>query len=300
MKLTNFQIKLAWIVGIGSIICLWIAFPFIFKTLLSFYSFPEKFNEFGAFGDIYGSLNTLISSIALCAVAFSTWLQVTSLKETRKANKDQVILAREAHDEQIKESRNAIFTSKFYSLLQYKDAKLKHINFTSIDESIKNTEKQNISGFELMETLAHTFYHDILRYHSTSYTDFSLDELRNDLMKESSKHVSNSISSLISFFYIHCEIVKLIADADIDDSDKEFFKSTFYSSMFQTEQIFLFWISPMYDFTKILKKGFVFNQIGYDENLKKYALKYYDASFFSDAAWKKIFAENSQNNETQP
>lgn len=300
MKLTNFQIKLAWIVGIGSIIFLWIAFPFIFKTLLSFYSFPEKFNEFGAFGDIYGSLNTLISSIALCAVAFSTWLQVTSLKETRKANNDQLILAREAHDEQIKESRNAIFTSKFYSLLQYKDAKLKHINFTLIDESIKNTEKQNISGFELMETLAHTFYYDILKSHSTSYTDFSLAELRSDLMKVSSKHVSNSISSLISFFYIHCEIVKLIADADISDSDKEFFKSTFYSSMFQTEQIFLFWISPMYDFTKILKKGFVFNQIGYDENLKKYALKYYDASFFSDAAWKKIFAENSQNNETQP
>jgi hypothetical protein len=142
MKLTNFQIKLAWIVGIGSIICLWIAFPFLFKTLLSFYSFPEKFNEFGAFGDIYGSLNTLISSIALCAVAYSTWLQVTSLKESRRANEKQLSLARDSHIEQIKESKNAIFTSKFYGLLNLKNERFHQLCII--------VEGVNKSAFDLM------------------------------------------------------------------------------------------------------------------------------------------------------
>ena len=92
-----------------------VIFPLIFSKIightlgdLSLYG-----ENLGSIGDIYGSLNTLVSSIALLAVAFTTYLQVISLKETRKANSKQLNLAKDAHDEQIKESRNAILLINF-------------------------------------------------------------------------------------------------------------------------------------------------------------------------------------------
>lgn len=104
MNITDFQKKMIWGVGVLSIVCLWIAFPFIFKLLIEAYKFPKDFTDFGPFGDIYGSLNTLISSIALCAVAYSTYLQITSLNETRVTNKEQLKLAEKSHQEQLNES----------------------------------------------------------------------------------------------------------------------------------------------------------------------------------------------------
>jgi hypothetical protein len=41
------------------------------------------FTKLGPLGDIYGSLNTIVSSIALCAIAFTTYLQVISLKQEK-------------------------------------------------------------------------------------------------------------------------------------------------------------------------------------------------------------------------
>jgi hypothetical protein len=88
---------------------------------VNFWNVPENeltdFTKLGPLGDIYGSLNTIVSSIALCAIAFTTYLQVISLKETRKIT-----------TEQMDESRNAIFATKFYALLNYKDEKLKTLS----------------------------------------------------------------------------------------------------------------------------------------------------------------------------
>ena len=103
-------------------VTLWFLFPWIYSVLFSLIiKNPEYYGDrFGAVGDIYGSLNTLISSIALCAVAFSTWLQVTSLKETRDSNAKQLNLAKEMHDAQIKESKYSNFINIYNSLMNYK------------------------------------------------------------------------------------------------------------------------------------------------------------------------------------
>ena len=114
----------------GSLLCLilvifiFLYFPIFFKFIATdFWKIPltvykdgtvevVELADLGSIGDIFGSLNSFISSIALCAVALSTWLQVTSLKETRQANERQLKLAREAHDEQIKESKYSNYRCK--------------------------------------------------------------------------------------------------------------------------------------------------------------------------------------------
>ncbi|WP_151713590.1 putative phage abortive infection protein [Acinetobacter bereziniae] len=288
--------KYLWGIGALILLLIWLFFPSIFNwwAVHVWNLSGSNLDRLGPLGDIYGSLNTLISSIALCAVAYSTWLQTTSLRETRDANGKQMKFAEQVHDEQIKESKSATFTTKFYSLLEYKDAKLKHLIFTieAKNESVKGN--RSIGGLELMEELSATFYHDILKNQPKAYDNLTIKDLENELTNEFQKHVSNSISSLISYFYIHCEIVKLISDSDITNSEKEFFQNVLQSSMFQTEQIVLFWISPIYKFTPILKNGFVFNQIGFRDHLQFYALKHYDSSFFKHDAWQDFFKENAE------
>lgn len=70
--------KLKYTLLIIFIFFIWTYFPFIFRFLMNWMGWLgtdlKGFSEFGAIGDIYGSLNTLISSLALCAVAYSTTL----------------------------------------------------------------------------------------------------------------------------------------------------------------------------------------------------------------------------------
>ncbi|KRJ26849.1 hypothetical protein APC81_04000, partial [Acinetobacter baumannii] len=200
MNLTNFQKKLMWGVGILSIICLWIVFPLVFKALIDSYRLPSEFKDLGPFGDIYGSLNTLISSIALCAVAYSTYLQVTSLKDTRDVNTRQLALAQQAHDEQVKESRNAIFANKFYSLLNYKKDKLNSIvliKITNSDEDFPQIQKR--SGLEAIDELSSEF-HSILKKNNYFYSGCEIFNLMDEFNKLASNLGYVSLSQLISYF----------------------------------------------------------------------------------------------------
>lgn len=272
MKLTNFQIKLAWVVGIGSIICIWIAFPYIFKTLLSFYTFPDDFNQFGAFGDIYGSLNTLISSIALCAVAFSTWLQVTSLKENRQVNIAQLSLAQDAHDAQIRESRYAVFVSMFNALMALKQAKLESL-------VIKNSTEEFV-GFEIFNFLADEFT-------DSFYNKFkNIDELNEIKVRDHFYRTLTLLNGgdkfydLGSFFLIYENLLRLIKDSNLDDKEKEYFTAAVRNSMSGAEQLTMFWMGAYsIHFKSFLKDSKLFSQF-YSDNIIKFANKFYDKSYF--------------------
>ncbi|HCW3744520.1 TPA: hypothetical protein OXK60_003040, partial [Acinetobacter baumannii] len=211
MNLTNFQKKLMWGVGILSIICLWIAFPLIFKALIDSYKLPENYKDFGPFGDIYGSLNTLISSIALCAVAFSTWLQVTSLKDNKVANEIQVKLTKEAHDEQMRESRNAIFANKFYGLLNYKNEKLNQIKLLYKPDS----NFIEISGFKAFEHLSRIFC-VILSENPDFYKNKTLTQVNDHFRSIVAISFNNDVNALISYLYLYADLIILIKESDID------------------------------------------------------------------------------------
>lgn len=273
MKITNFQIKLAWGVGLGAIVSLWIAFPLIFKLLIGAYDLPKDFNEFGAFGDIYGSLNTLISSIALCAVAFSTWLQVTSLKETRQANERQLMLAQELHEVQIKESRYAVFINMFNSLMVLKQTKLESLK-------IKNSE-QEFKGFEIFNFLADSFSNSF----DNEFKDISTvseNDVKNQFFRVLKKLNGNEkFYDLGSFFLNYENLLNLINESNLDSHEKEYFKTTVRNSMSGAEQLTLFWMGAYSaKFKSFLNNSQLFSQF-YSDKMMPFAIKFHDRSSFS-------------------
>ncbi|EPS7819915.1 hypothetical protein ACK0BW_08015 [Acinetobacter baumannii] len=290
MNLTGFQKKLVWGVGILSIISLWIVFPLIFKVLIDAYKLPDDFKDLGPFGDIYGSLNTLISSIALCAVAFSTYLQVTSIRETRETNTKQLNLAKEAHDEQVKESRNAIFANKFYSLLNFKESKLNSVVLSKIKETDPEfPEYEEVSGLKAMEDLALEF-HEIMSANKNVYANYYASELLDDFEKAVDRLGYNSINLLISYFHIYIDLLNLINTSNISENEINFYKSVLSNSMYQYEQVVFFWISPMFGALD-LRDSEIFTMFGYLEEFEVFALQFHDISHFKYDEWKNVFLE---------
>lgn len=281
MNLTDFQKKLAWGVGILSIVCLWIVFPMIFRALIEAYNFPKEFTDFGAFGDIYGSLNTLISSIALCAVAFTTYLQVTTLKESREANQTQ-----------IQESKNAIFANQFYSLLNYKLEKYKSLEFTCNDSKITEKDKK-VDGLGTFQILTKYFWSEICD-NPHIFLERNEESLRNHFMNMGIIFFKEPIMPLVSYFYIYKNLIELIKKSEISNKDKAFYISVLGNSMFLEEQTVLFWMGPIYpDIKKSLDNSYLFNQIPFEENLKNYGLKFHVKGTFAVSDWHKAFDEFS-------
>ncbi|KHO15228.1 hypothetical protein NT90_11410 [Acinetobacter baumannii] len=281
MNLTGLQKKLIWGVGILSIICLWIAFPLIFKTLIDAYKLPEDFKDFGPFGDIYGSLNTLISSIALCAVAYSTWLQITSLKETRESTIKQQNLTQAIHDEQIKESRNAIFTNRFYSLLSYKEEILKSLCVTYEGKAYQGREIFDLYFYYIDKLFSNEWKGRIYFHKNVLLSEiYKCDKLVND---------GKEFNDWYVYFLQTVNIINLIKNSNIDKGEKEFFYNILRSSMSMHEQITLFWVAPVtpqvYEF---LRETSIFN-LFFNKNLIPFGKQFYDETFFNNKSWGDVF-----------
>lgn len=235
MKLTDFQTKFVWGIGILIILLIWMIFPLIFKQLISVYDLPENLKEFGAFGDIYGSLNTLISSIALCAVAFSTWLQVTSLNETRDANERQLKLAKEAHDAQINESKHAIFSNMFNSLLVLKNNSKEALNI-EINGSHKGHDYifYNMKEKFLQRLSLEEFEYFLELNRQDNLTAFlnAFDELEG---------TNITGTSIVGYFQIYSSILDLIKHSNLSRQEKFFYYDLVGNTMSLNEQICLMW-----------------------------------------------------------
>ncbi|HAV4443006.1 TPA: hypothetical protein JIR18_13965 [Acinetobacter baumannii] len=276
---------------------IWSYFPLIFSKIightlgdLSLYG-----ENLGSIGDIYGSLNTLVSSIALLAVAFTTYLQVISLKETRKANSKQLNLAKDAHDEQIKESRNAIFANQFYSLLNYKLSKYKSLEFECNDSQYTEQGKC-INGLGVFQILTQYFINEIER-RPELFNDRDEADLRHHFMTISTIFFKQPITALLSYFYIYKDLLDLIIKSKLDDEDKALYLNVVSNSMFLEEQMLLFWISPLYlDLKNSIENSRLLNQIWYDDSLKKYAIKFHKKRTFRVKTWTKMFEELEQEN----
>lgn len=271
MKLTDFQTKFTWGIGILIILLVWMIFPLIFKQLISVYDLPENLKEFGAFGDIYGSLNTLISSIALCAVAFSTWLQVTSLKETREANERQLKLAQAVHDEQIKESRNAVFSNAFYSLLNYKNDVLNSLR-------LKQADGREIVGNEIFDSLNTFFvFHEEVLNETTD-----LNILRTQYhQKIIDLNGGKAHLGIYSYFQIYKNIYYLIENSQLTITEKEMYMNFFNNTVQTPEQMFLFFLCPMHpEYLELLRDKGLFRSFR-PNNLYSYIDQFYDESYFS-------------------
>lgn len=288
----------------GSLTCLvfviitFLYFPPLFKSIaIEFWGIPTtvyqdgsvevaQLVDLGPIGDIFGSLNSFISSIALCAVAFSTWLQVTSLKETREANERQLQLAKETHDAQIKESQLSNFSTAFYALLNYKNLALTNLVF----EDKSGEEIKIYKGTEIFKI----FYKKFDELHKNEWKDFQQSQFTEQLVRaEFNKFVKeltgDYYADIYVYFHIYGDLLNLIKSAKISNSNKNLYHKILLNSMTLPEQVTLFWVAAYIVRIKdFVNKRPIFDQF-YKRAYENFAFRFYDEKSFPTKTWKKVF-----------
>lgn len=262
-------------------VCLYIYLPLVLKWVaINIWGISSIMTEsggkvielvdLGPLGDIYGSLNTLVASIAFIAVALATYLQVISLKESREVNR-----------EQIEESRHSIFTAKFYGLMNYKLELLKTLKV--------NDTKNEYKGYEIFEL----FFNEMGRLLRNEWSD--LDKIDDKIFEKKfhafGRHINGAkeFANWFSYFLIYAELIKLIKQTKIDNYEKQFFIQIMRNSMTMEEQVTLFWIAPF--LPKVhpyLRESGIFS-VFYNPMYVEYGIRFYDASYFDSSSWRNNF-----------
>ncbi|HHP4689745.1 hypothetical protein [Acinetobacter baumannii] len=292
MNLSDFQKKLIWSVGVISILSLWIAFPMIFKALIESYKLPKDFNEFGPFGDIYGSLNTLFTSLTVVLLIYSALQQrkanrdareamTTQLNQAKNTSKNQLNFSRLAHNAQMKEIRKSNFDNKFYSLLNYKMELFNNIKAS-------NPEDGDISGAQVFDRITTFFTKELLS--RPDEDPINLTTLKSAYFSFISKLNNRSpLTSIYSYFLIYESLFLLLDTSDLEEKEKNLYLHLIRNSCLASEQLTIFFISPLYvEFMDIFKDKEIFHSfdsLGY----LKYAKAYFDESYFFNNVDKKRF-----------
>lgn len=307
----------------------WGLFPLFFKWLMIGIGSKETaLKDFGTFGDIYGSLNTLFTSATLIIVMYSAYLQRQANKDARDAmerqlqqakedteeqlkqareateqqilnaqqlahiqleharqnSKEQLELAKATHDAQIKESKDAIFTTKFYGLLNYKNDLVNRFEL--------NYNNKMYSGPEVFVLFSEKFK-ELIVNEWINLDLLNKDELEEEIILFEKKcNNNNEFTDWKPYFSIYVSMLKLIQKLD-NNEDKNFFMGLLRNSMNMYEEITLFFLAPYYeDIYDGLCNSYIFSQF-YHETAVPYALKFYNAHHFASKKWIDTFI-NSQ------
>lgn len=286
----------SWLISLTILLALlafWCFYPIFFQWLIvtQFNIDPETYGKtFGAVGDTYGSLNTLISSLALAGVAYSAYLQVTSLKETRNATVRQLELAEKNHKEQLNESKNSQFTNQFYALLNYKAETFRSLTIQNGQEVL--TQNQ------IMKKFRNHFRTFIIQHSKDNIDDLTGKKIRSEFVSFSKQVNNNSFFELFSYFECYVSLINLINMYQLDKKKKFFYKRLIRQSMTPDEQIVLFLLAPMWDRVHDgLRKSEIFNSF-YLNDYIKFSIKYYDETYFALANCKEIFKKNMDQTPT--
>ncbi len=224
-------------------------------------------------------------------IAHASMLNEVQLKHAKQASYEQLEVTKASYKGQIEESRYAIFSNMFYSLLNYK-----HNIFTSIemneiiglDTENRRTEKRN--SLEIIRIISSHFYISIKQEDSIEYANLNIKELRGNFYEFTLKRFEGTINIFLSYFLIYVNILNLIKQSKLSEEEKIFFKNILRNSMYQDEQVILFWIAPMFHKIKEgLDNSEMFNLFDYEEPFKEYALKHYNDSYFDTILWKDLF-----------
>ncbi|MEB3795544.1 MULTISPECIES: hypothetical protein [Acinetobacter] len=294
--ITTGKVSYIWLIVITLGLFVFLTYPYFFNWwAINFWGVPEKelsdLTKLGPLGDIYGSLNTLISSIALCAVAFSAYLQVTSLNETRITNKQQLVLAEKSHQEQLKESKHAVFSNTFNTLLN-----LKQDRYNGLKIRNKDTGTEYISE-EIFVEIALRFLWLLDNYfHEENCGRYQVG-LKLDEFLELLGGKKRGFGEITSYFMVYGDLIKLIRKSDLSDESKFFYRDIVSNSMSIHEQLTLLWVAVNNkDCLDLVHGSEIFNNF-YRDNMMSFLIKYFDKSCFSHpdilSNWDKY--QNNQN-----
>lgn len=280
------KLPLGWIL-LG--ITLWFLFPWIFSVFFNLIiKNPKEYGEsFGAVGDIYGSLNAFVSSIALCAVAYATYKQIKASEETHQANQKQLSV-----------SEYALFSSQLYDLLNFKNERIKALVINGktkkIDENGREIEIDfRIEGFEVFKV----YHREILEVLKLEWKD-KCDSLKSHQVKSMFHKISKKINNgqnfyeLGNYFNLYTQIFLLIDNDSLTKDEQKAAISLVRATMTLSEQVTMFFIcgykGELHD---ILHGKQVFNSF-YSKHYIPFALQFYDATYFESERWNKVFSEN--------
>ncbi|MDC5019743.1 hypothetical protein NRA03_18365, partial [Acinetobacter baumannii] len=196
----------------------------------------------------------------------------------------QLKLAQSIHDAQMKEIKKSNFDNKFYSLLNYKMQL-----FNSIKAS--NPVDGEISGAQIFDRINSFFVKKVL---TTRYkTSEELSQLRSDYYVFLTQlNDQTPLTSIYSYVLIYDSLFILIDSADyLDEYEKELYLQLIRNSCLNSEQITIFFISPLYWEIKEIFQGkelfHSFDPRGYHI----YARDHFDETYFFWAMHKDLFKD---------
>ena len=277
-------------------IFLFLFLPLVFKTLaINVWGIPTLIDgegggsrplqlfDLGPLGDIYGSLNTLFTSVTLGIVAYTAGLQRKANEHTFNAAEAQLQLAQKNHQEQLKETQNSIFLSVFTTLLSQKNITKENLQFKG-ETGVNNHEH----FFRCMSTA----FEQKLKNEWSDLKDIDQDKVFSEFLKSASEcgeetHLS---AILTTYFYIYESIITLIEKSKMTDSDKDFYFEIVRNTMSLDEQITLLWLSGgMEHVNGYLNNSHIF-WFNYQDAVK-FILKFHNSTQFSNPKMLELWSD---------
>ncbi|WP_151779795.1 hypothetical protein [Acinetobacter bereziniae] len=276
----------------------WGVFPLFFKWIMISVSSKETdLKDYGALGDIYGSLNTLFTSATLAFVIYSTILQrqanqdsrnamANQLRQARNATRKQLrqaqiatrrqlALAQATHDTQMKELKYANFTNVFYTLLNQKHTRYAQLQTNKNDTKYSSEQIFTHLSIGLKEHL------------NKKWVDISKvtkDEISNDFFQymQNICNVANH-SEIIIYFNVIIELLNFINKSDLDGEEKKYFKEIVRNSIMAGENAALLWVGSFREsLHKVIVNEKIFS-VGYHKEMMPFVVKFYNKSCFSNS-----------------
>ncbi len=309
----------------GIFILAWLFFPNLFPWwAIHVWFIPieqlDEMGKLGPLGDIYGSLNTLFTSVTLIIVMYSAYLQRQANRDAREAMAEQLIQAREASDEQIRqakeateeqlkqarettiqqmdlaqstheaqiqETKNSFFTNQFYSLLNFKNERIKTL-------VLRDVNNNTISGYEVFTVLQSELFKNICLKYKDDW-DIVTKEVISQEFREISTALNNghTFYEIFTYYEIYSSLFELIETASINEKQKFFYSTLVRQSTTPSEQLTLFYLIPMWDRLHVSLEGSkIFISFGPGQS-EGFALKFYNKSFFYTSEWYAVY-DNQQ------
>ncbi|TCB68689.1 PspA/IM30 family protein [Acinetobacter sp. ANC 4178] len=215
-------------------------------------------------------------------IANAKELSDIQLKQSEQTAAQQLSLSESMHNAQIQESRNAIFTTKFYGLLNYKNEVIKRFEL--------EYQGKKYSSYNVFLLYSQKFKH-LVENEWKDLDKYSDDDIRN-LTESFHKECNNNqeFNDFRSYFSIYVNLIALISTLQ-NVEDINFFENILKNSMNLDEQITLFWLAPTYILLhEGLESSYIFGQFFHDSAIP-YALRFYNKDFFSTENWANIFNE---------
>lgn len=223
MGLTSFQRQLACTVLIFVLFLGWCLFPLFFKVIMNGVGIDSpQLSEYGPLGDIYGSLNALLTSITLGMISYTAFLQHKVSKVVKQES----------------------FRNMFYGLLQHNREIINSIKFNKcLNLKLIRLNNEVWGSVRIFGELSNAFS-QFLKENDHRIESLTRAEVRKELRKFVSDSTNNNLSNgFYSSFKNYKSLVDYVKkESFLTKVEKEYYFSVIRNSMYYGEKKALLWL----------------------------------------------------------